>query len=67
MYILYGLQNSYNKLPTMFFLSHYPVKDVHIVAEVRLLRNQAPHSESLRTQVYYTGKPRGVSTPSSEP
>ena len=30
-------------------------------------RNQAPHSESWRTQVYYTGRPRGVNTPSSEP
>ena len=30
-------------------------------------RNQAPHSESWRTQVYYTGGPRGVNTPSSEP
>ena len=25
-------------------------------------RNQAPHSETWRTQVYYTGGPRGVST-----
>ena len=31
------------------------------------LRNQAPHLESWRTQVYYTGRPRGVNTPSSEP
>ena len=30
-------------------------------------RNQAPHSESWRTQVYYAGGPRGVKTPSSEP
>ena len=30
-------------------------------------RNQAPHSESWRTQVYYAGGPRGVNTPSSEP
>ena len=30
-------------------------------------RNQAPHSESCRTQVYYTGGPREVNTPSSEP
>ena len=30
-------------------------------------RNQAPHSESWRTQVYYAGRPRGVNTPSSEP
>ena len=30
-------------------------------------RNQAPHSESWRTQVYYAGAPRGVNTPSSEP
>ena len=29
-------------------------------------RNQAPHLESWRTQVYYTGGPRGVNTPSSE-
>ena len=25
-------------------------------------RNQAPHSESWRTQVYYAGLPRGVNT-----
>ena len=31
------------------------------------LRNQAPHSESWRTQIYYAGGPRGVNTPSSEP
>ena len=30
-------------------------------------RNQAPHSESWRTHVYYAGRPRGVNTPSSEP
>ena len=30
-------------------------------------RNQAPHSESQRTQVYYTCRPRGVNPPSSEP
>ena len=30
-------------------------------------RNQAPHSENWRTQVYYTGGPRGVNTPSSKP
>ena len=30
------------------------------------LRNQTPHLESWRTQVYYTGGPRGVNTPSSE-
>ena len=30
-------------------------------------RNQAPHSESWRIQVYYAGGPRGVSPPSSEP
>jgi len=30
-------------------------------------RNQAPHSESWRTQVYYASRPRGVNTPSSEP
>ena len=31
------------------------------------LRNQAPHSESWRTQVYYASGPRGVNTLSSEP
>ena len=31
------------------------------------LRNQAPNSESWRTQVYYTSGPKGVNTPSSEP
>ena len=31
------------------------------------LRNQAPHSESWRIQVYYADGPRGVNTPSSEP
>ena len=31
------------------------------------LRNQAPHSESWRIQLSYTGGPRGVNTPSSEP
>ena len=31
------------------------------------LRNQAPHLESWRTQVYYAGGPRGVNIPSSEP
>ena len=31
------------------------------------LRYQAPHSESWRTQVYYTSGPKGVNTPSSEP
>ena len=31
------------------------------------LRNQASHSESWRTQVYYASRPRGVNTPSSEP
>ena len=30
-------------------------------------KNQAPHSESWRTQVYYAGGPIGVNTPSSEP
>ena len=35
--------------------------------EVSLLRNQAPHLESWRTQVYYTSGPRGVNTSSSEP
>ena len=30
-------------------------------------RNQAPHSESSRTQVYYASGPRGVNSPSSEP
>ena len=30
-------------------------------------RNQAPHLESWRIQVYYAGGPRGVNTPSSEP
>ena len=30
-------------------------------------RNQAPHSESWRTQVYYASGLRGVNTPSSEP
>ena len=30
-------------------------------------RNQAPHSENWRTQVYYADEPRGVNTPSSEP
>ena len=30
------------------------------------LRNQAPHSESWRTQVYYNSRPRGVNTSSSE-
>ena len=30
------------------------------------LRNQAPHLESWRTQVYYAGGPRRVNTPSSE-
>ena len=29
-------------------------------------RNQSPHLESWRTQVYYTSGPRGVNTPSSE-
>ena len=29
-------------------------------------RNQAPHLESWRIQVYYTSGPRGVNTPSSE-
>jgi len=29
-------------------------------------RNQAPHSKSWRTQVYYAGRPRGVNSPSSE-
>ena len=29
-------------------------------------RNQAPQSESWRTQVYYAGGPRGVNTPTSE-
>ena len=31
------------------------------------LRNQAPHSESWRTQVYYACGPRGVNTPRFEP
>ena len=31
------------------------------------LRNQAPHLESWRTQVYYASRPRGVNTTSSEP
>ena len=31
------------------------------------LRNQAPHSESWRTQVDYASGPREVNTPSSEP
>ena len=31
------------------------------------LRNQAPHSESWRTQVYYAGGLKGVNTLSSEP
>ena len=30
-------------------------------------RNQAPHLESWRTQVYYASGPRGVNTPSFEP
>ena len=30
-------------------------------------RNQAPHLESWRTQIYYASGPRGVNTPSSEP
>ena len=30
-------------------------------------RNQAPHPESWRTQVYYTSGSRGVNSPSSEP
>ena len=30
-------------------------------------RNQAPHSESWRTQVYYASGPREANTPSSEP
>ena len=30
-------------------------------------RNQAPHLESWRTQAYYTRRPRGVNTLSSEP
>jgi len=30
-------------------------------------RNQAPHSESWRTQVYYICGPRELNTPSSEP
>ena len=30
-------------------------------------RNQAPHSERWRMQVYHAGRPRGVNTPSSEP
>ena len=29
-------------------------------------RNQAPHSENWKTQVYYTSGPRGVNTPSPE-
>ena len=29
-------------------------------------RNQAPHSESWRTQVYYASGPRGVNTVNSE-
>ena len=44
--------------PQYFFLSHYSANDVHIVAEVGVLRNQAPYSESWRTQVYYAGRPR---------
>ena len=32
----------------------------------RYSRNQAPHLESWRTQVYYASGPRGVNTPSSE-
>ena len=36
-------------------------------AETQYSRNQAPHLESWRTQVYYAGGPRGVNTPSSEP
>ena len=31
------------------------------------LRNQTPHWENWRTQVYYASGPRGVNTPSSEP
>ena len=30
-------------------------------------RNQAPHLESWRTQVYYPSGPRGVNYPNSEP
>ena len=33
----------------------------------RYLRNQAPHSESWRTQVYYAGGSTGVNSYSSEP
>ena len=33
----------------------------------RYSRNQAPHSESWKTQVYYAGGPGGVNTLSSEP
>ena len=36
------------------------------VAEVGLSRNQAPHSESWKIQVYYAGEPREVNTSSSE-
>ena len=36
-------------------------------AKTQYSRNQAPHLESWRTQVYYAGGPRGVNTPSSEP
>ena len=34
---------------------------------IQYLRNQGPHSESWRKQVYYTSGPRWVTTPSSEP
>ena len=49
------------------FLFVMGMKADHFCSRNQYSRNQAPHSESWRTQVYYASGHRGVNTPSSEP